>query len=147
MLRAIINLLTGRTAAVSAPQMQHPEIGVVEFNAAAGEWSTAGESEVSFVGLPGTAAGPDESAVASLVARQREVDRYWTMCESDLRFIAEGFDSIPKGLPIRELYRVTAFAWGAEEWEVCFQTLDRHKWIYVAMQFSGDELVSNSITT
>jgi hypothetical protein len=147
MLRAIARLFSGASSASAAPRVHHPELGALEFSAATGEWNSADEVGVSFLGLPGTEAGPDEAAVTSLIARRLDADRYWAICESDLRFIAESHESVPKGLSIRELYRIAAFGWGKEEWEVCFQTLDRHKWIYVAMQFCGDELVSNSIST
>jgi len=144
MFERILNLFARRQP--ERTTVVDPQLGELRFSPDHSTWETL-KADVYHGGIPGTEAGPSAEGVNLVRERMSRLDDYWAACEPDLRSIAESFESIPKGEDIRSLYRVAALSLYSDYWEVCFETHRQFKWLYVGMQFKGDELVSNTIDT
>ncbi|MCE9687964.1 hypothetical protein LZP73_17450 [Shewanella sp. AS16] len=128
------------------PRLFHDYFGLIQYNDDSKDWETV-ENEIYYGGISGGETGPLDKSVKAIRHKIENIDKYWGVCEKDLRFIAESYDSIPKGMQINELYKIAALCLYSDYWEICFETYDKYKWLYVGMQFEGDTLVSNTIDT
>lgn len=125
----------------------HPVLGPMTFCPEYREWETTAEGPVFHGGIPGDVGGPDPDRVAEVLSRLANIEVYWQACANDLLEIASWYDSLPRTQDPRSLFHVTALSLYPTYWEVCFVTAPPHMWLYVGMQFEGEELVSNTIDT
>ena len=123
----------------------HPVLGELVFDPEHGDWSTVRDEPIFHGGIPGDSSGPDPARVAEVLERLANIDAYWAACSDDLLYIASTGRSLPETGNPKDLFRVSALSLYPDYWEVCFQTHPRYKWLYVGMQFEGEELVSNTI--
>ena len=128
--------------------IQHPVLGQLQFDPKSSEWSTADGAPIYHGGIPGDATDPNPDRVTEVLTRLGNADKYWQACSADLLTIASMFhSSIPQAQDPRQLFRVAALSLYPSYWEICFQTKPEYKWLYVGMQFEGEDLVSNTIDT
>ena len=125
----------------------HHALGCLEFDARNSEWQTADGAPVYYGGIPGDATGPDPIKVAEIMGRLENIDNYWQTCSEDLLHIASCYSSLPKVDDAQQIFRVTPLSLYLAYWEICFETTPEYKWLYVGMQFEGNQLVSNTIDT
>lgn len=103
-----------------------------------------------FHSIPGDETGPNADSVKFIQNKIDSLDHYFEQCSEDLLSIAHTWDSIDKALTAKELFKVSAISVEAEgnrEWEICFETKSDYKWVYIGLQFEGEEIVSNDIST
>jgi hypothetical protein len=144
MLRALSRLF--RRNSHKRPRLTHPQLGLIEFDPKSGEWQTI-DSAIYHGGIPGVSSGPDPDAVRALSDRLLNIDRYWDACEQDLVRIAGSWSSVPTDVSVKTLFRLAALSLYPTYWEICFETRPEYKWLYIGMQFEGENLVSNTIDT
>ncbi len=129
-------------------EVNHDKLGSMSFDAKGGFWETI--DSAIFHSIPGSEQGPDSEAVGFVLSKLKDLDKYWQICSSELTVIASQWDSINKGVPAQELFKVAAISVNsieANDWEMCFETKPENKWLYIGIQFSGDEMVANDIST
>ena len=143
---AVLGRLFRRPPPVRA-SILHPVLGCMEFDATDSEWQTAENAPIYCGGIPGDAKGPDPAKVGEVVNRLENVEKYWQLCSEDLLHIASYYSSLPKVDDLHQLFRVSALSLYPSYWEICFETHPEYKWLYVGMQFEGEQLVSNTIDT
>jgi len=136
-----------RTAPTPAPAVVHPTLGALRYVSATRDWETVSSQPIYHGGISGSSTEPDADKVAEVLQRMSNVDQYWRACESDLRYIAGQYPPFPKDVDLKALFRVAALSLYRSYWEICFETIRPHKWLYVGMQFEGERLVSNTIDT
>jgi hypothetical protein len=128
------------------PTSVHEYFGLIQYDKDSKTWDTL-ESNVYHGGIRGDISGPSNESTEEIKNRLQDINKYWDICEDDLRYIAESYDSFPKGRQIKELFKLAALSLYNDYWEVCFETYPEFKWLYVGMQFEGCTLVSNTIDT
>jgi hypothetical protein len=130
------------------PTFHHPELGKLIYSSSDGTWATDNEEKAIYHGgIRGSIVAPDESSIQEILSRLKGIEQYWDKCSDDLQKILESWDSFPKGVPLKQLLDIKALSLYDGYWEVCFQTKPQYKWVYIGMQFEGDELISNTIDT
>lgn len=126
--------------------MVHPTLGELEFDQDDGVWGTVQTEPIYHGGIPGCDSGPDSDRVNEVINRLVNMDSYWVACSEDLLYIASTSASFPQTNNPKDIFRVTALSLYPNYWEVCVETHTQYKWLYVGMQFEGEELVSNTIS-
>ncbi len=134
-----------RSKPPEVPLFKHPVLGSFKFNATTQEWETVASAPVYHGGILGSPVEPDPAKLAEVLRRMSNIAQYWRTCESDLRYIAGQYSSLPSNVAPESLFRVAALSLYPSYWEVCFETIKPHKWLYIGMQFEGERLVSNTI--
>jgi len=124
----------------------HDVLGKLIFDTSDHEWQTD-ENPIYHGGIAGDEKSPDQKSIDFILSKLNNIEKYWKICSDDLQYIASTYKSIPADISLKELYRVAALSLYAGYWEVCFETYPKYKWLYIGMQFEGDELVSNTIDT
>ncbi len=127
--------------------IEHPTLGELQFDPATSEWESVQGSEIYLGGIQGDSSGPYPKNTAEVSERLAIVDKYWAACSKDLLYISSRYESLPKVNDPRELFKVSALSLYSSYWEICFETKPEYKWLYVGMQFEGEDLVSNTIDT
>ena len=125
----------------------HEILGSMHFVKDGGYWESDGED--LYHSIPGDERSPNQNSVEFIVSKIERIGHYFELSSNDLLYIAHGWDSIDKSLSAKELFKVSAISVnpGNEEWEICFETKPGNKWIYIGLQFEGEEIVSNDIAT
>ncbi|MFG6430113.1 hypothetical protein [Roseateles sp. LYH14W] len=134
-----------RSKPPEVPLFEHPVLGSFKYDATTQEWETVDSAPVYHGGLSGSAIEPDPAKLAEVLQRMSNLAQYWRACESDLRYIAGCYSSLPSDAAPESLFRVAALSLYKGYWEVCFETIKPHRWLYIGMQFEGECLVSNTI--
>lgn len=68
--------------------MDHPDLGRLLFDPKANEWETAEGAPVYHGGLFGDQSGPDPKAIADILEKLKNIERYWQICSDDLLSIS-----------------------------------------------------------
>lgn len=124
----------------------HAELGRFVFDSEAREWETV-DNRIYLAGLPGTEESPDDAAIEDVLLKLRDIDKYWSICEKILTDIARDYESITKDVTVKNLFFVAAISYYEDYWEICFETHESFKWMYIGLQLKGGEVVSNTIDT
>ena len=125
---------------------QHKVLGELVFDADDCTWETV-DNPIYHGGIPGTESLPDEKQIIDIFSKLENIDKYWSICSDDLSNIIYSYTSIPKEKTLKEIFKISALSLYDDYWEVCFETRSEYKWLYMSMQFEGDNYVSNTIDT
>ncbi|AUD77740.1 hypothetical protein CW740_00210 [Kangiella profundi] len=129
-------------------ELQHELFGHMVF-VQDGQYWEASQGSI-FHCIPGNEDGPNNNSVEFISNKMACIDKYWEICSPTLLSVAHDFDSIDKNLTAKELFKVTAISVNSDDnkdWEVCFETEQPNKWIYIGLHFENEELVANDINT
>jgi len=131
---------------VEAVFYQHHQLGKLRLDRHDQTWETE-NSDVYHGGIPSLGGLPCQKTIDEINLKLTSIDKYWEICSPDLELIVRGFDSMPKDIRAKEMFKVSALSFYQGYWELGFETVERYKWFYIGMQFEGEELVSNTIDT
>jgi hypothetical protein len=145
-LLVVTALLKNRSKQIPRLNMNHSELGELLYDRKEKMWETAGTTAIYHGGLTGDEKGPAQTAVDFILEKRAAIEKYTNASESMLREVLEGFEG-DFDRSINDIFHVVAISIYEEYWEICFETTPPTKWIYVGIQFNGDEVISNTIDT
>lgn len=129
-------------------ELYHESLGHMDY-VQDGKYWEANQGKI-FHSIPGNEEGPNPSSIEFINEKIAHIDKYWEICSPTLLSVAHDFDSIDKSLSAKKLFRVSAISVNSDDnkdWEVCFETEQPNKWIYIGLHFENEELVANDIST
>jgi len=154
-------LPSGETAVTPVIVLEDDDFGVIRYDEASvdggyGYWqmdSNWADKTYSSACIPGTVDGPSKNARKFILEKFGSEDELWDFLSDDLRYVAESFIPEDKDTDIKEIFFLSCINTdpitdtGDQEWEVCFQSREDYKWLYIGLQIKNGDVLSNTIDT
>jgi hypothetical protein len=106
------------------------------------------KAKIQCVGIPGDVNGPYESSRSFLKSKFLLLPHIWKICHEELVKTIDIWYPEKIGQDPKKIFTLCAININdQEEWEVCFEADAPYKWVYLGLQFQGDECVSGTLDT
>lgn len=110
------------------------------------------DTTLSSASIPGDESGPFERERRFLLEKFNSTDEIWDLCSCDLFQASELLIKEVTKENLREIFFITCINTDLMdsddfEWEVCFESKNSYKWLYVGLQIARGQVESNTIDT
>lgn len=157
----MLSLIKTLFAKSPAPlKLEDRDFGNIQYSAPTdsapyGTWQMEGnwkDSSLSSASIPGDESGPLDRERRFILGKFAAPEELWAICTDDLFEVAKIFmpDLSPENLSkIFSIVCINTDLMETDdfEWEVCFESPEINKWLYVGLQIRRDQVVSNTIDT
>jgi len=124
--------------------LDHEILGRLKFNPLFDGWETK-KKPIFILGIPGDETGIDKESFDLILDKVIHLEKYIKVCSEDLLNIANQYESLPKGLSVKKLFKKPALGFDDGYWDMSFMTRDKYEWLYITVKFEGETIVSMKI--
>jgi len=141
--------------------MDDPDFGTIRYDepsedGESGYWQMDDnwkDTTFSSASIPGSTSGPHENARKFILDKFNSEEELWSLCSAGLKSAAQDFIRDLQHKDVKDVFFLSCISTdtisvnGDHEWEVCFETRDDYKWLYIGLQIQRGEVVSNFVDT
>jgi hypothetical protein len=122
----------------------HEILGRLKFDSLFNGWETK-TSPIYILGIPGDKEGINKESFDLIIDKVIHIEKYIKLCSEDLLDIVDQYDSFPKNLSVKELFKEPSLGLEDSYWTMSFLARDEYEWINITMRFEGEIVISMEV--